>query len=104
MSQQLVLDDVSDAKNLARILYIVHGLTFFFSLGTLSILPVIVNYVKRPDSAGTLVHSHHTWMIRSFWFYVLWMALGGLVALTVDRLPDRADRCGASHGSGKRTA
>ena len=87
MSQQLVLDDVSDSKNLARILYIVHGLTFFFSLGTLSILPVIVNYVKRPDSAGTMVHSHHTWMIRSFWFYVLWMTLGGLVALTVIGFP-----------------
>ena len=87
MSQQLVLDDTSDAKNLARILYIAHGITFFFSLGMLSILPVIVNHVKRPDTAGSLVHSHHTWMIRTFWYYLAWMALGWVLFATLIGLP-----------------
>ncbi|MGZ8288414.1 MAG: DUF4870 family protein [Telluria sp.] len=88
MSQELVLDGkLSDAKQLARILYVVHGLTFFFSLGLFSIVPVLVNYVKRPDSTGTLVHSHHTWMIRSFWYYVLWMTLGGLLFITIVGIP-----------------
>lgn len=84
MSQQLILDsNTEDAKNLARILYFVHGLTFVFSLGLLSILPVIVNYIKRDDAQGTIVHSHHTWMIRSFWFYILWMVVGGLILFTL---------------------
>lgn len=88
MSQELVLDDkLSDARQLARILYVVHGLTFFFSLGLLSILPIIVNYIKRPDSEGTLVHSHHTWMIRSFWYYMLWMVVGGVLFLTIIGIP-----------------
>ncbi|MEW6371652.1 MAG: hypothetical protein AB1584_12005 [Pseudomonadota bacterium] len=88
MSQELVLDrGVEDAKQLARILYLVHAATFFFSLGMLSILPVIVNYVKRPDTAGTLVYSHHTWMLRSFWFYVLWMVVGGVLFATVIGFP-----------------
>lgn len=88
MSQELVLDDkLSDAKQLARILYVVHGLTFFFSLGLLSILPIIVNYIKRPDSEGTLVHSHHTWMIRSFWYYMIWMVVGGVLFLTIIGIP-----------------
>lgn len=88
MSQELVLDDkLSDAKQLARILYVVHGLTFFFSLGLLSILPIIVNYIKRPDTEGTLVHSHHTWMIRSFWYYMIWMVVGGVLFLTIIGIP-----------------
>ena len=88
MSQELVLDDkLSDAKQLARILYVVHGLTFFFSLGLLSILPVLANYVKRPDAEGTFVHSHHTWMIRSFWWYVVWMAVGAVLFATIIGIP-----------------
>lgn len=88
MSQELVLEGkLSDEKNLARILYLVHGVTFFFSLGLLSILPVIFNYIKRPETTGTLVHSHHTWMIRSFWFYALWMFIGGLLFITLVGIP-----------------
>ena len=88
MSNQLVLDNnVEEAKQFARILYLVHGLTFFFSLGLLSFLPLIVNYVKRPTTEGTLVHSHHTWMIRSFWFYVLWMVVAGALWLTFFLIP-----------------
>ena len=88
MSQELVLErGVEDAKNWARILYIIHALTFFFSLGLLSIIPVIVNYVKRPETAGTMVHSHHTWMIRSFWWYAVWMAIGGVMWITLILIP-----------------
>lgn len=88
MSQQLVLDSsLEETKQFARIMYVVHGLTFFFSLGMLSIIPVIVNYVKRPYTEGTLVYSHHTWMIRSFWFYVLWMIVGGALFITIIGIP-----------------
>lgn len=88
MTQELVLEGkLSDAKQLARILYIVHGLTFFFSLGMLSVLPLIVNYIKRPDTVGTLVHSHHTWMIRSFWFYILWIVIGAVFFVTFIGIP-----------------
>ena len=82
MAQQLVLDQgVEDAKQTARILYLAHGCTFFFSLGMLSFLPLIFNYLKRPDTVGTLVYSHHTWMIRSFWTYIALMVVA--VALLV---------------------
>jgi uncharacterized membrane protein len=88
MSQQLVVDSsIEETKQFARILYLVHGLTFFFSLGLLSFIPLILNYVKRPYTEGTLVHSHHTWMIRSFWFYILWMVLAGALWLTFFLIP-----------------
>lgn len=84
MSQQLVLDaNVEDAKNTARILYAVHAVTFFFSLGLLSIIPIFFNYQKRQETAGTWVASHHSWMIRSFWWYAGWMFLGWLAVLAL---------------------
>lgn len=80
MAQEIVYErSAEDAKQFARILYIAHGLTWFFSLGTLSVLVLIVNYIKRPDTNGTIVYSHHTWMIRSFWYYLLWMIVGGIL-------------------------
>ena len=36
---------------------------------------------------GTLVHSHHTWMIRSFWWFVVWMAVGGILFITLVGIP-----------------
>jgi uncharacterized membrane protein len=88
MTQELVFDEQTAAnKNLASILYIGHGLSFIFSLGLLSFIPLIINYVKRGDAAGTFIHTHHSWMIRSFWWYVLWMVLGGVVAATVIGIP-----------------
>lgn len=88
MSQQLVLDrGTEDAKQLARILYLFHGVTFFFSLGMLSFVPLIINYIKRPDTSGTIVYSHHTWMIRTFWFYLLWMVIGGVAFVTIIGIP-----------------
>lgn len=84
MSQELVYErGVEDAKQFARILYVAHALTFFFSAGMLSILVLIVNYVKRPDTAGTLVYSHHTWMIRSFWWYAIWFAIATVIFFTL---------------------
>ncbi|MFL6675373.1 MAG: DUF4870 family protein [Massilia sp.] len=88
MSQELVLDsNLEDAKQFARILYIVHAITFLFSLGMLSFLPLIANYIKRQDTAGTLVYTHHSWMIRSFWIYILWLAVAVLLALTIIGIP-----------------
>ena len=78
---------IEDAKNSARMLYFLHGLTFFFSLGLLSIIPLIINYSKRPETQGTFVHSHHSWMIRSFWWFVVWMAIGWVLAVTLIGIP-----------------
>lgn len=61
MSQEIVFDSkLASEKNTAWWLYIFHALSFVFSLGAFSWLPLIVNYVKRGDTVGTFVHSHHT--------------------------------------------
>ena len=84
MSQELVLDSrLQSTKNLAWWLYLLHGISFLFSLGAFSWIPLIINYIKRDDAAGTFVHSHHSWQIRSFWWYLFWMVVGGILFASV---------------------
>ncbi len=83
MTEQLIADrNTEDAMNTARILYAVHAVTFFFSWGLLSIIPLIINYAKRDEAQGTIVYSHHNWMIRSFWWFLALNALGWLLVAT----------------------
>ncbi|MDH5485718.1 MAG: hypothetical protein OEY43_10830 [Gammaproteobacteria bacterium] len=52
-----------------------------------SIIAVIVSYVKRGDAAGTYLESHFSWLIRTFWFALLWLLLSIAIALTFFGLP-----------------
>jgi uncharacterized membrane protein len=88
MSQEVAVNPkAQDAINAARILYFMHGVCFFFSFGVFNLVPLVINYSKRPDAEGTIAFSHHTWMIRSFWFYVLWVAVGWVCAATLIGIP-----------------
>lgn len=88
MSQELVLDSkLQSQKNLVWWLYIAHAISFLFSLGIFSWLPLIINYIKRPDAAGTFVYSHHSWLIRTFWWYLFWVIVGGVLFLTIIGIP-----------------
>ncbi|SDY68841.1 Uncharacterized membrane protein [Collimonas sp. OK242] len=88
MAQELVFDSkLHSEKNLAWWLYLFHAASLVFSLGAFSWIPLIINYVKRQDAADTFVYSHHNWQIRSFWWYLLWMFVGGALFLTVIGIP-----------------
>jgi uncharacterized membrane protein len=88
MTQELVFDSkLESEKNLAWWLYIFHGASFLLSLGAFSWIPLIINFIKRPDTVGTFVHSHHTWQIHSFLWYLFWMILGGVFFFTFIGIP-----------------
>jgi uncharacterized membrane protein len=88
MSQEIVFDaQLQSRKDLAWWLYLFHGLSLIFSLGALSWIPFLISIVKRSDAAGTFVYSHHTWQIRSFIWYVVWMFVGGIFWITVIGIP-----------------
>ncbi|HET8876912.1 MAG TPA: hypothetical protein VFO53_11330 [Casimicrobiaceae bacterium] len=68
----------------AYILFGIAALVGFAGHGFLSlvgIVGVILAYVSRGDSRGTWVESHLTWLIRTFWWSLLWNVLGGIVVL-----------------------
>ncbi|MES2832215.1 MAG: hypothetical protein V4695_09500 [Pseudomonadota bacterium] len=88
MEQALVLDSkLQTEKTIAWWLYVGHGLSFLLTLTTFSWIPLIINFVKRPDTEGTFVRSHHSWQIRSFIWFWLWMALAGILWFTVVGIP-----------------
>ena len=58
-----------------------------FLSGWPSIIAVILNYVKRSEVRGTWLDSHFSWQIRTFWFALLWLAVGAILFVTVIGIP-----------------
>jgi uncharacterized membrane protein len=54
---------------------------FVFSLP--SIVAVVLSYLKRGEAAGTFLQSHYRWLIRTFWFAVLWGAIAVVLTLVL---------------------
>ena len=58
-----------------------------FLTGWPSIIAVILNYVKRSEVRGTWLDSHFSWQIRTFWYALLWLAIGALLFVTMVGIP-----------------
>jgi uncharacterized membrane protein len=58
-----------------------------FLTGWPSIIAVILNYVKRSEVRATWLDSHFSWQIRTFWFALLWLTIGGILFITVIGIP-----------------
>ena len=41
-----------------------------------AVIGLVLDYVKRGDVEGTVLESHYGWLIRTFWWSLLW---GGLI-------------------------
>jgi len=70
---------VESDRTMAVVCYVLHLVGSV--AGVTSIVGLILNYVKR-DAYDELFDSHHAWMIRSFWWAILWCVLG-LVTLVI---------------------
>jgi len=67
--------------SLRRVCLIDYGLHIagpLLSMGVLSVIALIVNYVKRDDAEGTIYASHMNWMIRTFWWTLFWVVVSFL--------------------------
>ena len=52
-------------------------------LTTIGVVGVIIAYVSRSDARGTWTESHLSWLIRTFWWSLLWNCVGWLVLITL---------------------
>lgn len=52
-------------------------------LTIIGIVAVIIAYVKRDEARGTWTASHVTWLIRTFWWSLLWNVIGTIVLFTL---------------------
>ena len=60
-------------RTMALVAYVLH--LFGAIAGIPSIIGLILNYVSRRDY-GDIASSHHSWMIRSFWWALLFVVIG----------------------------
>ncbi|MGE3602163.1 MAG: DUF4870 family protein [Lautropia sp.] len=83
--QTVDLDKEDSLRRTAMFDYALHIACILFSLGTLNIVPLVINYVRRPAARGTLFESHFTWQIRTFWWTLFWVVVifipAGLLSL-----------------------
>ena len=67
----------SELESIKTMTHIVYGLqAASFIIGLTFFAAVIVNYIKREETTGTLYESHFRWQIRTFWFGLLWSIIG----------------------------
>ena len=81
MSQTIQNIDTTRESSLAKTAlfdYALHIAGLLLSVGILSVVALIINYVRRPSARGTVIESHFTWQIRTFWWTLFW-----LVVLTI---------------------
>lgn len=75
--------DLGEQRMLALVSYILHLVGSITGLP--SLIALVINYLKgNPQKA---LSSHHRWMIRTFWWTILWMILGGVLMVTVILIP-----------------
>ncbi len=77
MNEEIVVEQdsrLNSLRNLTQGVYILYALSFF--AGITAIVAIIINYVKKDEAAGTWLESHFRWQIRTFWFGLLWAAVG----------------------------
>ncbi|MCK9532549.1 MAG: hypothetical protein M0R77_18715 [Gammaproteobacteria bacterium] len=73
------VENLQSAKNITTAVYALQALGFVF--GITFVVAVVLNYIKREDVRGTWLESHFRWQIRTFWYGLLWSALGTLLAI-----------------------
>ena len=102
MPEERTLTAAQPADSLITLTHVIYALHAFSALtgmlspamvvtafltGWPSIIAVILNYVKRSEVRGTWLDSHFSWQIRTFWFALLWLAIGGILFITVVGIP-----------------
>ena len=64
----------SGDRTVMHVLYGLHTLAWF-SGGVFAIIALIINYIRRGDETDALYVDHHNYMIRTFWWALLWFVV-----------------------------
>ena len=98
-SETTVRDPSEGLITLTHVIYALHAFSALtglassmliltaFLTGWPSIIAVILNYAKRSDVDDSWLDSHFGWQIRTFWYALLWLVLGGVAFVTFIGIP-----------------
>jgi len=78
-------EKLASLKQLTMITYILYAVSWM--VGITGIVAIVINYVKRDDTVGTIYESHFTWQIRTFWWSLLWAVIGFVLMFVVIGIP-----------------
>ena len=57
-------------RSMLLVTYILHALAPFTALS--AIIAVIISHIKVKETQNEFIRSHHSWLIRTFWWGLLW--------------------------------
>jgi uncharacterized membrane protein len=78
--EQIKCPTETSLQRLAMIIYALQAASLF--TGTLTLFAgIIINYVRREDVQGSWIESHFRWQIKTFWYSLIWMIIGGVMTL-----------------------
>ncbi|CAM4204107.1 Transmembrane protein [Bordetella tumbae] len=72
-----------DLRTLTHVTYGLYALGFVTGgfLGIATLAAVVLMYLKRTDAAGTMYAAHFDWLLRTFWWALLWLAISAIATL-----------------------
>lgn len=74
----VIVNDAEQASESERttltIAYVLHVIGPFTAF-LLNLAGVILNHVKAAETRNEYIRSHHVWMLRTFWWTLLWSVL-----------------------------
>lgn len=86
----IIVNDADQASESERttltIAYVLHVIGPFTAF-LLNLAGLILNHIKAAESRNHYIRSHHVWMLRTFWWYLLWNVLSGALFITIILIP-----------------
>ncbi len=61
-------------RDLLLIAYVLYGIAPFVG-GITAVAGVIINHIKLGEITDPFLRSHHAWMMRTFWWSLLWSVI-----------------------------
>lgn len=70
-------------RNLTHVAYALFAIGFISAgfLGIATLAAVVLLYLKRQDTAGTYYAAHFDWLLSTFWWGLLWLAISAVLIL-----------------------
>ena len=67
-------------RTLTHVLYALYAVHWFTG-GISGLVAIIIDYLKRPDAAGTPYAAHFEWQIRTFWLGLAGYVIGAILTI-----------------------
>lgn len=82
MSEPLPVDNAipDQERTTLLIAYVLHVIAPF-TAWTAAIVGVIIDHIKIGETHNEFIRSHHRWLIHTFWWGALWLAISTVLVL-----------------------